>query len=216
MKRFLLLLFFCLFGLSVNAMDFPKLTGQVVDEAGIINARTKDKILSMLREGQQFVVVTLKDLRGYEIEEYGLELARHWGIGHKDHDDGVLLIVAPNERQVRIEVGYGLEGDLTDAKSSEIIRHILLPAFKTGNYDDGIVRAVDVINRIIAGEQVDVETGELSFFEVIFMIFFFLFVLFANLTPSHSDGSGGGGGSHRSSFRGGGGSFGGGGASGRW
>jgi len=202
--------------MSVYAMDFPTLTGQVVDEAGIINTKTEEEILSMLREGQQFVVVTLKDLRGYEIEEYGVELARHWKIGTKEHDDGVLLIVAPNERQVRIEVGYGLEGVLTDAKSSEIIRHILLPAFKVGNYNDGIVRAVDAINRIIAGEQVDVETGELSFFEVIFMIFFFLFVLFANLTPSHSDGSGGGGGSHRSSFRGGGGSFGGGGASGRW
>ena len=176
MKKFLFALFFCLFGLSVHAMDFPNLTGQVVDEAGILTSDTHAKVLSMLREGQQFVVVTLKDLRGYEIEEYGLELARHWGIGHKDYDDGVLLIVAPNERQVRIEVGYGLEGVLTDAKSSEIIRNILLPAFKNGDYNGGIVKAVDVMTHIISGEQVDVKTKDFSF-----LISFIFFILFGNV-----------------------------------
>ena len=211
MKKFLLALIFCLFGLSVQAMDFPKLTGQVVDEAGILTSSTHSKILSKLRDGQQFVVVTLKDLRGREIEEYGLELARHWGIGHAEHDDGVLLIVAPNERQVRIEVGYGLEGVLTDAKSSEIIRHILLPAFKNGDYNGGIVKAVDVMTRIISGEQVDIKTKD---FPLSAFIFFILFGLFVSLHPNSviSFGrrhSGGG-------FRGGGGSFGGGGASGRW
>lgn len=169
--------------MSVQAMDFPNLTGQVVDEAGIINQHSRSTILSKLREGQQFVVVTLDNLRGYEIEEYGLELARYWGIGHKDYDDGVLLIVAPNERQVRIEVGYGLEGVLTDAKSSEIIRHILLPAFKRGDYNGGIVDAVDVMTRIIDGEQVDVNPvadipwGVIIFALTFFSLFFALIVL---------------------------------------
>ena len=211
MKKFLFVLLFCLFGVSVHAMDFPNLTGQVVDEAGILTSDTHAKVLSKLREGQQFVVVTLKDLRGYEIEEYGLELARHWGIGHKDYDDGVLLIVAPNERQVRIEVGYGLEGVLTDAKSSEIIRNILLPAFKNGDYNGGIVKAVDVMTRIISGEQVDIKTKD---FPLSAFILFILFFLFARLHPNSVISFGrrhGGGG-----FRGGGGSFGGGGASGRW
>ena len=217
MKKFLLVLLFCLFGLSVHAMDFPNLTGQVVDEAGILTSDTHAKVLSKLREGQQFVVVTLKDLRGYEIEEYGLELARHWGIGHKDYDDGVLLIVAPKERQVRIEVGYGLEGVLTDAKSSEIIRHILLPAFKNGDYNGGIVKAVDVMTRIIAGEQVDVKTSaDLGFADFIFLILLIAFVIYANLNPSVGVYFGSGSRRGSGGFRAGGGPFGGGGASGRW
>ena len=231
--------------MSVQAMDFPNLTGQVVDEAGIINQHSRTAILSKLREGQQFVVVTLDNLRGYEIEEYGLELARHWGIGHKDYDDGVLLIVAPNERQVRIEVGYGLEGVLTDAKSSEIIRHILLPAFKRGDYNGGIVEAVDVMTRIIDGEQVDVNpvaniswerillplTALFLFFALIVFLIFMEFKKINAMTPKEREkyfkemakkrSSGHSSSSFSSSssgggFRGRGGSFGGGGASGRW
>lgn len=202
--------------MSVQAMDFPNLTGQVVDEAGIINQHSRSTILSKLREGQQFVVVTLDNLRGYEIEEYALELARHWGIGHKDYDDGVLLIVAPNERQVRIEVGYGLEGVLTDAKSSEIIRHILLPAFKKGDYNGGIVKAVEVMTRIIDGEQVDVTSEQKGSFFFLFLPFLFLLMAFTQGSFHLGSFSRSGGGRSRSGFRGGGGSFGGGGASGRW
>lgn len=180
MKKFLFAVLLCLLGVSVQAMDFPELTGQVVDEAGILTQTTKSKILSMLKPNQQFVVVTLKSLRGYEIEEYGIELARHWGIGHEDYDDGVLLIVAPNERQVRIEVGYGLEGVLTDAQSSSIIRNVLLPAFKANDYNGGIVQAVEVMNRVIDGQQFSIPQEKNS--NGLFLLFFacqFGFIIFA-------------------------------------
>src|SRR5215510_9002444 len=97
------------------SLDFPRLTGRVVDEAGILDPQTKAALEQKLADFEakttgQFVVVTLKSLQGTSIEDYGYQLGRAWGIGQKDKNSGVLLIVAPNERKVRIEVGYGLEG----------------------------------------------------------------------------------------------------------
>lgn len=85
----------------------------------------------------QVVVATIPSLEGQEIEEYGYRLGRHWGIGQKDKNNGVLLIVAPQERRVRIEVGYGLEGTLTDALSSRIVKQEILPWFRKGTNGDG-------------------------------------------------------------------------------
>ncbi len=98
---------------------FPPLTGRVVDDAGVLNASTRGELTDMLAEheratGEQVVVVTLESLQGYPIEDYGYQLGRHWGIGQKGTNTGALLIVVPKERKVRIEVGYGLEGMLTD------------------------------------------------------------------------------------------------------
>jgi len=227
-KKLAFALFLCLASLSAGAVDFPYLSGQVVDEAGILTSQTKQEILALLKPQQQFVVVTLKSLRGMEIEEYGVALGRYWGIGDKEKSDGVLLIVAPNERQTRIEVGYGLEGVLTDAKCSLIVQNVLLPAFRKGDYNAGVLKASKIIIELIDGKQVDI--GEdVSYPWVVFFVFLFwgiiaFLFLYLNRTIPPGNGHGGfyrrgfhgsSGWSSAGSFRGGGGSFGGGGASGK-
>ncbi len=121
-----------LFSLSALAAEpeFPKLSGRVVDNAKLLSAATEQDLNRQLavqeqRTGNQIVVVTLPDLQGYEISDYGFQLGRHWGIGQKDKNNGALLIIAMKERKMRIEVGYGLEGLLTDARSAQIIQQIL-------------------------------------------------------------------------------------------
>ena len=106
----------------------PALTGRVVDQAGILSPAVKAELETALAAHEnnttnQVVVVTLESLNGANIEEYSLELGRRWGIGQKGKDNGVLLVVAPNDKQIRIEVGYGLEGILTDALSGNIINY---------------------------------------------------------------------------------------------
>jgi uncharacterized protein len=95
--------------------------------------------------GRQFVVATIKDLQGYEIADYGYQLGRTWAIGSKERNDGVLLIVAPNDRKVRVEVGYGLEPVLTDALSTVILQERVLPKFKAGDMEGGVVDGADAI-----------------------------------------------------------------------
>ena len=136
--------------------DFPQLTGRVVDEANILDAATKIDIDTKLEDlekktSTQFVVVTLKSLRGRTIEEYGYQLGRHWGIGQKGTNNGVLLIVAPNERKVRIEVGYGLEGTLTDAITSVIVQGTILPRFRANDYQGGIRQGADAVLEVLSG-----------------------------------------------------------------
>ena len=117
-----------------GALQFPALTGRVVDAAGILSAATEAALTRQLeahertKRGQQIVVATVKDLGGLDIQDYGYQLGRQWQIGGKEHDTGVVLLVAPTLRKVRIDVGYGLEGDLTDAMSSNIIQTRILPA----------------------------------------------------------------------------------------
>lgn len=143
--------------LSLAAPDFPALQGErVVDEAGIVSAQTKAEISALLAahekaSGNQVVVVTLKSLRGYDIGDYGYQLGRHWGIGQKGKNNGALLIVAPTERKMRIEVGYGLEGALTDATSRDIIERVIKPAFRQQNYDQGIRAGVGAILDALGG-----------------------------------------------------------------
>lgn len=123
--------------------ELPVLTGRVVDNAGLLTADQRAMLTWALEETEratkhQFVVVTLPSLGGKPIEKVGLELGKGWGIGRKDHNDGVLLIVAPNERKVRIEVGYGLEKALTDAEAATIIEQRILPRFRRGAMVAGI------------------------------------------------------------------------------
>ena len=129
---------------------YPPLTGRVVDAANVIppdeEARLTQKLAALEAQShRQLVVVTLPDLQGYDIADYGYQLGRHWGIGEKDKNTGALLIVAPNERKVRIEVGYGLEGTLTDGLSSLIIQQRIIPAFKAGDLPRGIEVGADAI-----------------------------------------------------------------------
>jgi uncharacterized protein len=136
---------------SIAQPTFPDLTGRVVDEARLLSAPREAEITAKLEAleaatGDQFVVVTVNSLQDYEIEDYGYQLGRAWGIGAAESDSGVLLIVAPNERKVRIEVGYGLEPVLTDALSNQIIQTDILPPFREGGYERGITAGVDAID----------------------------------------------------------------------
>ncbi|MFA7264374.1 MAG: TPM domain-containing protein [Caulobacter sp.] len=129
---------------------FPPLTGRVVDEANVLSPATEAALTAKLEgletaSGHQLVVVTLPSLQGLEIEDYGYQLGRAWKIGSADKDDGALLIVAPSERKVRIEIGYGLEGVMTDALSSVIIQSAILPKFKAGDMEGGIVAGTDAL-----------------------------------------------------------------------
>ena len=123
---------------------FPPLTGRVVDAANLLDPADEEAPLTgdlkalEQKSSDQVVVVTLPSLQGYAIEDYGYQLGRHWGIGTKQLSNGMLLIVAPNERKVRIEVGRGLEPILTDALSKIIIENAILPRFRAGDFAGGI------------------------------------------------------------------------------
>ena len=135
---------------------FPALTGRVVDGAGLLSASEISELDAKLKvvedsSSDQVVVVTVSSLQGYSIEDYGLRLGNHWGVGSKESNNGVLLIVAPNERKVRIEVGRGLEATLTDALSKTIIDTSILPRFRTGDFAAGIKSGAEGIARALGG-----------------------------------------------------------------
>lgn len=226
---------------TAPAQTFPQLTGRVVDAAALLTPEQEVALTQRLaaleaKNKRQLVVVTLPDLQGYAIEDYGYRLGRSWGIGEKDVDSGALLIVAPNERKVRIEVGYGLEPIITDALASTIIQTRILPAFRNGDMGRGIVAGTDALiellslpdeqaearaKRIVAEAQGDSEDVP---FGLIFWGIVFLFIVLSMIRSRHGGrsfrrgiapvilwgpGLGGGWGG-----RGGGGGFGGGGFSG--
>jgi uncharacterized protein len=222
---------------------FPPLTGRVVDDAGVLSASTQSQLTDMLAAherttGEQVVVVTLDSLEGYTIEDYGYQLGRYWGIGQKGKNTGAILIVAPKEHKVRIEVGYGLEGQLTDAVSATIIQNYILPSFKRGDFNAGVIAGTSSILKVLGGKEV-VEPGNesnepqaghvLSPDEMIFLALLvwivLVFILNRLRSPNqivrrmgsnYSGGFGAGGFGGGGGFSGGGGSFGGGGASGSW
>ncbi|RRD53114.1 TPM domain-containing protein [Campylobacter rectus] len=143
---------------SKESSKSPALTGRVVDQAGILSPAVKAELETALAAHEnnttnQVVVVTLESLNGANIEEYSLELGRRWGIGQKGKDNGVLLVVAPNDKQIRIEVGYGLEGILTDALSSNIINYYIIPEFKKGDIENGIKIGAQKIIALLEGDE---------------------------------------------------------------
>jgi len=156
-RRILIALFALLLVLPAAAQadpTFPPLTGRVVDDAHVLapeQIAALDAKLAAFEQStkQQLVVATVPDLQGYDIADYGYRLGRAWGIGQKDVNNGVILLIAPNERRMRIEVGYGLEGVLTDALSSQVIRQVITPQFKAGDLAGGIDAGANEIMRII-------------------------------------------------------------------
>ncbi len=227
--------------------SFPALTGPVVDQAAILSPTTEQALDAELRahqtaHGAQVVVVTLATLDGREIADYGYKLGRHWGIGDAKRDDGALLIVAPNERAVRIEVGRGLEGTLTDALSRIIIEREILPRFKQGDFDGGVRAGVTAILATISGQPYTPPSKREFPIVVLVLIvvglaLFLVFMLklgAASMGNNYGSGWGGGrggwgggsggfrggggfgGGGFGGGGGGGGGGFNGGGASGRW
>lgn len=233
-------------GVAYAALTFPQLTGRVVDDAGILSSDTQQRLTALLAEheqqtGNQVVVVTLKSLEGTSIEDYGYQLGRAWGIGKKGKDNGVLVIVAPNEHKTRIEVGYGLEGTLTDAQSALIIQDVMLPFFRKGDYDSGVLAGTVDVLRALGGKPSNIESipqppeqeqsqhgGGIPIIFIIIVLWvvfgrFFWPLLFLGGIGRGGWGGGFGGGGFGGSggfggggFSGGGGSFGGGGASGSW
>ena len=238
------LIWVVLAGLAAAAEpDYPKLTGRVVDAAGILSPEARTRIDGKIKAhedktGDQLVVATVPSLQDLTIEDYGNRLARSWGIGQKKTNNGVLLLVAPKERKVRIEVGYGLEGALTDALSKTIITSAITPRFRQGDFSGGVEAGVDAILPILAGDadewqrRAPVRADTVDRVTVVFWIIVII-VLVIVLTRMSGGGRGGRGGGFvvipgpsggwsggfsdsGGGFSGGGGSFGGGGASGDW
>lgn len=244
---------FCLLMLQGNVAlaqsgpEFPELTGRVVDQANMLDQAAESQLTQMLQAheqatSEQVVVVTLPDLQGNAIEDFGYQLGRHWGIGQEGEDNGALLIVAESERQVRIEVGYGLEGRLTDANSATIINQIITPAFRQGDFTGGIMNGAAAMVKVLGGEPLAVPAqprdrarekpslGLASLFFIIMMTVIFFVgggkgrggrgrvgaALLGGALLGASMGGRGGGGFGGGGFGGGGGGFGGGGASGGW
>ena len=244
--QWLLLLLALILASSAHAAEpkFPALTGRVVDDAGVLDASTQSQLTDMLAAheratGEQVVVVTLDSLQGFSIEDFGYQLGRNWGIGQKGKNTGALLIVVPKEHKVRIEVGYGLEGQLTDATSRTIIENDILPSFKRGDFSAGVLAGTASILKALGGTG-DLQPGSAesatstptnddsgSAWPVILFVAIWLIVIILRRRMGSGYGprsygyyggggfpSGGGGGG--GGFSGGGGSFGGGGASGSW
>lgn len=146
---------------------FPELTGRIVDEARLLSPAKEVELTDRLaaleaKTTDQLVVVTLTDLGGYDIADYGYRLGRHWRIGQADRNNGVLLIVAAEERKVRIEVGYGLEPVLTDAMSDRIIREEIVPAFRNGGFERGITQGVAAIETQLTLDPAEAEARALA------------------------------------------------------
>lgn len=146
-----------LWGAAAHAApQIPALSGRVVDSANILSPATETQLSQQLAAHEtstsnQLVVLTVPDLQGYAIAEFALHAARNWQLGQRDLNNGALLLIARDERKIRIEVGYGLEGDLTDARSKRIIQKVIRPAFKQGNFDDGVSAGTDAIIGTIEG-----------------------------------------------------------------
>ena len=132
------------------AAEVPYLTGRVVDDAELLSAPAHERVGNLLREqetrtGNQIVVLTVPALDGDRIEEFALKVFDTWKLGRKDRDNGVLLVIVPRERKMRVEVGYGLEGILTDAAASRILQNVMAPHFKAGEFDAGVEQGVMAI-----------------------------------------------------------------------
>ena len=246
-QRCLLVFAYCLLlltpQLTLAQKAVPELWGQRVhDDAHILKQETIEALEQRLKLYQdstsnQIAILTVTSLDGEVLEEYSLRVAEAWKLGQKDKDNGVLLLIAVDDHEMRIEVGHGLEGVLTDAHSSRIIRNEMTPHFRKSEFDEGINAAVDAMIKAIAGEYAADDSAEWSatdFFLLIGAILFFGFIIgyafykeaknpstgsssrgsrsiMGGTSSGWSSGSRGG-----SSFSGGGGSFGGGGSSGSW
>lgn len=239
---FLALLAICLFPLTAKAAGVPALVGRVNDYASMISPQARAVIEQKLKaleaeDGTQVAVLTVPSLDGQPIEEFSIKVGEAWKIGQKGTDNGILLIVSKSDRAIRIEVGYGLEGRLTDLQAGRIIRDVIKPAFKSGDFDKGFIDGVDAIVASVKGEYKAVKkNGDNGGGPSVLLVFIILFVLFVVSRFMRFFGGGGpfgfggpgggffpgggfggdGGSSDDGGFSGGGGDFGGGGASDNW
>lgn len=223
-KFYAILLAFCLNFTQVLALetDYPQLSGRVVDEAGVLTENTKQRLNEILSvdHNNQVAVVILKDLRGMDGRQYGINLARNWQLGQKDKDNGVLIYLSQKDRYAGIEVGYGLEGVLPDSLTGRILREFVLPPLKNDNdYNQAVLNAASAVMAVISKDnsQAEENSGE----EDLWSVLFFLLLLYLMSKKNGGFRGGGGfflprGGFRGGRFTGGGGRFGGGGAGGRF
>lgn len=175
---------------ATAAKEVPYLSGRIVDEAGLLPPDEAQRIEDELRRleeetGVQVAVLTVESLEGEVLEDYSLRVAETWGLGQAEEDNGVLLLVARDDRKLRIEVGYGLEGRLTDAQAGRIVRNAIVPRFKAGDFDGGVAAGVDSIVGAVRGEEGAIpedtgsglEGGPEGFWERAFMGGIFLVVV---------------------------------------
>lgn len=176
---------------QLYALDVPKLKGRVNDYAGMLSPATAQQLEGSLvafenEQSTQIVVLTIASLENEALEEYSIRVAEQWKIGHQGVDNGAILLVARNERKIRIEVGYGLEGSLTDLTSGKIIRNVIVPEFKKGDFDGGILAGVTAMMGAVRGEysaaDLDSSSGTESdtegFFIIIMGLLFFIGKIF--------------------------------------
>jgi uncharacterized protein len=173
----------------LSALEVPALTSSVMDEANVLSGSEKSELTNYLESlnsstGIQIAVLTIPSLEDEDLEGYGIRVAQAWRLGQKDKDNGALLLVAMNEHKVRIEVGYGLEDKLTDAKCGLIIRNVITPEFRTGDYGEGIIKGIKNMGGIASdnaqlvaksvangdGGQNDNDTFAALFFSIVFLI----------------------------------------------
>ena len=244
MKKALLIFLSLLVGLSAGhgfALDVPQLTGYVNDRADMISPGVELKLENFLREFErtdstQISILTVPSLDGEALAEYSLRVADAWGLGKKEKDNGVLLLVARDDHKIRIEVGYGLEGKLTDLLAGRIVDNEISPYFRQGNFDGGIIAGVSAIGSAVRGEYkgdggTTTSKKRRSPWGVLALLLFLGPSLLRFTAMGHRGrgyrrsgmfwiggpfGGSGGGGSFGGGFSGGGGGFGGGGASGGW
>jgi uncharacterized protein len=170
MKRISQLLFISAILLKAfiaNAADIPYLTGRVTDNAQILSPVTNRLLADNLkahesRTGNQIAILTISTLEGQSIEEYAVKVFETWKLGQKGKDNGILIIVVPDDRKMRIEVGYGLEGTMTDLMAGQIIRDVMTPKFKNGDYNGGITDGVRTVIEVLEGGQLPETASEKS------------------------------------------------------
>lgn len=249
MKKVMVILTLIICSVTLFALEVPKLKGTVNDYAGILSQEQEYQLESLLRETQkqtssQVVLLTIPSLQGENLEDYSFRVAEKWQLGQKKLDNGVLLLVSMQEKKLRIEVGYGLEAIITDLKSGYIIRKIVVPEFKTGNFYQGISKGLVAITGLISNEfeisqaelakyqqERNQSSGHLPIGGIVFVIMIVLgsvgrrgrrgggilpWLIVGSMLGGNRDHGGGFGGGGFGGFSGGGGSFGGGGASGGW
>ncbi len=233
-------------GTSALALDVPALEGRVNDRAGLMSARDAAALTNFLQEletttGVQFVLLSVPSLEGGSLEDFSLRVVERWRLGQKGEDNGLLIVVAKEDRVARIEVGYGLEGEITDALSAQIMRNIMTPNFAEGRYYQGISEAFQALasaldERVKPPASLNKRRGNASLIiQLIAMLFIMLPLFLAGVgrrsglmlgglggfggglgRGGFGRGGFGGGGFGGGGFGGGGGGFGGGGASGSW
>lgn len=152
--------------LTIQAQKIPQLKGYVNDYAGVLSSSEERNISEMLSQlerntSAQVAVLTVDNLQGYSLESFSMSVVEDWKLGQNNRDNGILILLSMAEKKVRIEVGYGLEGDITDAKSGYIIRNIIIPEFRKGNFGMGLYKGAEAVSSIVSGSS-DISSQELA------------------------------------------------------